>query len=98
MNTPTTWKYTGHKDHCDIGRSYHEIISNDGFEVANQNGILSEEDARLAAASPELRTALEDAKSMIDELSKDTDTDQLIERFGERLANIELVLDKATPA
>lgn len=39
-HTPLPWQYNGYDDHCDVGRKYHEIVDETGFEVINQNGIL----------------------------------------------------------
>ncbi len=39
-NETRHWHYTGYADHCDVGRKYHEIVDDSGFEVINQNGIL----------------------------------------------------------
>jgi hypothetical protein len=38
-NTP--WNYAGFYDHCAVGKEYHEILDNDGFEVINENGIVT---------------------------------------------------------
>lgn len=58
-HTKGPWKYGGFADHCDVGRAYHEITDADGFEIINQNGIVTDEgDARLIAAAPELLDAL----------------------------------------
>ena len=55
QHTPGPWSYNGRADHCDVGREYHEITGADGFEIINQNGVVTtEEDARLIAAAPEL--------------------------------------------
>ena len=63
QHTPGPWQYNGYADHCDVGRPYHEIVDETGFEVINQNGILDGQDgegeayARLIAAAPELLEA-----------------------------------------
>lgn len=60
-HTTGPWFYSGYADHCDVGRPYHEIVDAQGFEVINQNGIVTTaEDATLIAAIPELLAACRD--------------------------------------
>lgn len=58
-HTPGPWSYTGHDDHCDVGRDYHEIVDADGFEIINNNGLVTSiSDARLIAAAPAMADLL----------------------------------------
>lgn len=69
-HTPGPWNYGGFADHCEVGRAYHEITDADGFEIINQNGIVTNEgDARLIAAAPELLDALYGIETLYAEMS-----------------------------
>jgi len=58
-HTSGPWNYAGYYDHCEVGREYHEVTDSQGFEIINQNGIVTtEQDALLIAAAPELLDAL----------------------------------------
>lgn len=58
-HTSGPWYYAGYYDHCEVGREYHEVTDSQGFEIVNQNGIVTtEQDALLISAAPELLEAL----------------------------------------
>lgn len=67
-HTPDKWHYTGYADHCGVGRKYHEIVDDDGFEIVNQNGIVtSDHDAQIMSASPELLAITQELFTLLEE-------------------------------
>jgi hypothetical protein len=69
-HTPAPWTTTGLEDHCEVGRTYHEILDSDGFEILNQNGFCTndeenEANALLVSSAPELLEASIKALALI---------------------------------
>lgn len=83
--TKGPWSYSGYDDHCQVGRRYHEVIDSRGFEVVNQNGIVTNgNDARLIAAAPNLYEAAE--ALLIDAMDRgecyDDETGEMYDDYG----------------